>query len=726
MAKNKMPKMGKKNAGSPQMKPISGKKAPSTGDDLAEIARKAANMSNEDMASHRKVSEPGKKKEPKQIPAPNAQKWLEKIKRADKVRDPFVKDYDRFFRMYQGDYNERPNKKRRSGDGMSVNIVYSHVEIVTPSVFSGFPFIKVRAKPRVDEPRAQAEQRARNMELVINYWFKELAVDEELHDVFLDTFFGSAAVELGWETVVEDDEPEVMAPEGTQEEIPQQPVLTLKDRPFIIRRELKSLYLDPDARRRRDCRWIGIEEVIHFNDFIASSAYTDRAKQKVKAQIYPKRDDEKSWLGRDENNSDREWVQIFTIWDKDTKKKYVVCKECPYFLNTDDPAGEDWPYEIEYKSDPFPICIHDAKRDRMSPYTWSEFKAYEPQIQELNRIRAAIQVHVKRSLPKYIYTDSAGKASDINKLMQARSDEAVKLDNLDAFRPLDNADIPKDVYQFNQMSKEDLLNISGLFEYQNQSIADTATEASLIEGRSQVRKTMRSKNWEQFVVEIASKLAQLCQQNMDQAVAIEIAGQKGTEWLQVSKEEIQGEFYFDIEPGIMEYKNESLRKQQLLKFVELTARDMNVNRRALIAKVAQEFDLAPEDFILPEDQLPPPPPPEPQIKFKPIDGLSINDSALLNQFLLAALRQNGVDVGPLVDKVSGASEIGSGGNHGKAAALLGMGPPQGANLPGPKPMAPAAPADATGGKDMADNGANPNGNPALQPVIGNLAEGGMQ
>src|ERR1044072_684498 len=167
-------------------------------------------MASEQMGAQYQATQDEKKKKPEPIKAPNARKWLEKIKRAEKIRKPFTDDYDRFYRMYQGDYADKPNKKRRTGSDMSVNIVYSHVEIVTPSVFSGFPFIKVRPKPKVGESLDQAEVRARNMELVLNYWFKELAVDEELHDVFFDTFFGSVGVELGWETAVDEEEPEVM------------------------------------------------------------------------------------------------------------------------------------------------------------------------------------------------------------------------------------------------------------------------------------------------------------------------------------------------------------------------------------------------------------------------------------------------------------------------------------------------------------------------------------
>lgn len=679
------------------------RKAEDPGTAMGEIARKAASLSKQDMGAQKKATA---NRDPKPIPSPNAKKWLDKIKRSEKVRKPFMEDAERFLRMYQGDYSLKPSK-RRNVDAMSVNMVYAYVETATPAIFSGFPYIRVRPKPKVGEAMEGVQDRARNMELVINYFFKELAVDDQLHDVLFDTFFGHASVELGWETEIQETEPTVESEDGA--DIDAKPVVTIVDRPFIQRLDRSSLFFDPDAKRRRDCRWIAIKEVIPYNDFIASSLYTERAKKKVKPQAYPKDDEEKNWLGRDEDIGDREWVELFTVWDKDTRKKFIVTKNYEAYVNTDDPEGEEWPYEMEYKGDPFPVAVHDAKRDHTTPYSWSEFKAVEPQIQEVNRLRAAIQVHVKRSLPKYLYTEDLGTKADVSKIMNARSDEAVKVDNLNAIKILEIAPIPPDIYKMAEMARDDYRNTSGMQEFQDESLAKTATEASIAQGNSEVRKSMRSKQWEQYVVEIAAKLAQLLQQNLDQSVIIEIAGEKGAEWLEVNKEQIKGEFWYDIEPGIMEYKNEATRKQQLLKFMELSQNNPNVNQRVMIGKVAQELDIEPGDVVIPENQMPAPPPPPPMLKFKELDPLAINDSGLMNMVVLQYLQQNGVPVTPQMAKLMGATP---------------PGPPPGAGGPPPAGGGDGgeAPPPAAGGKDVADNGLNPNGNPGLPPVAGNISQ----
>jgi len=704
-------------------KPKGAKTILDDGAGLMEVALKESGMDRQKAATFREEA----KKKVKPVPSPNAKKWLDKINRSKKVRKDFLDEAENFWRMYQGDYSSR--RRRRNSynwDVISVNFVYSHVETITPSVFSGPPCIRVRPKPKVGESLKEAEVRARSMELVLNYWAKELGLDAELKDVFLDTFFGAATTEMGWETQIDEHKPTAEVPdesssdEGngtTTDEVIDEPEVTIiKDRPFIKRVELKHLYLDPDATRRRDCSFIGIEEILRWNDFIASPKFTEKAKKFLKPQYYPKeqeereRDGEREWMGREPNSSDKEWIKIVTIWDKENRKKYVVTQGYSYFLNTDDEDGEDWPYEIDYKEDPFPICIHDAKTDFCSPYTWSEFKAGEPQIREMNRIRAAIQVHVKRSLPKYVYTGAAGSRSKINKLMMARSDEATELDNIDAIKAFETAPIPPQLFEFNSMSRDDLTNVMGTSEYQNNSIADTATEAQIMEGRGQARKSQRSRQWEQYVVEIFAKLAQLCQQNMSEELAVQIAGPNGIEWMTVTPEEIQGEFYYDIEPGIMEYKNEALRKSQLLKFLELTNGDPHANRRALIMKVAQEFDLDPTEVVTPEEEMPQGEPAKPNLKFDNIDPATIQDATVLNALIIAALTQNGVQISPEL-----------------AAAAQGMPPPP--PQPG-EPQAdlggaPPTPGDmqAASGKDIAGNGMSPNGNEGMPPVQGNIMDG---
>lgn len=663
-----------------------------------------------------------KPKRPRAIRRPNAKKWLQRIDRSLKLRERFKKESDRFTRYYEGDYyNGKTN--RRAADAISVNFVFSNIETITPSIFTGFPTFRVRPRPRFGQNVKIIEANALSLERVLNYYIKKLNVRGELKEVLLDSFFSHTLMELGWETGIEEREDSAMRPDEAagSEELGDSPgaqfVLT-KDAPFVERRDPWDLVLDPDAKRRKKCRWYAVRDVLSYNDFLASDKYTEDAKIAVKPSAWP--EDMGSPDDReDEKDGEKEWVETFKIWDRENGKVLIVARGYDKFVNGEDGKGEDWPYDIDYDGDPYPFAIMDAKRDSKLPYSWSEFRAYEAQIKEQNRIRQAIGQHVKSMIPKYMYTKALGDRAKANKLMQAGADEAVMVDNLEAIKPLQHAEVPKDLYQFNIMAREDMANVSGSSDFQGQGFADTATEANILEGRGQARKSYKSKTWEEYVVEVAAKLAMLIQQNLEESVVVDIAGMDptlpsgGHQWVTISPEDIKGDFFFDIEPGSMEYKNEALRTQQQLKFVELTGNDPNVNRRKLLAKIAKSLDLEPSEVITPEDQLPQPPPPEPNVKVKPIDLEALANMAasnpaaaeLLNAFIITAAKQNGVPIPKGVEGPAGGPPAPG---------------PGGPGLPPMPPMDPGMPEASGGGPDL--NGGNPNGNPALPPVSGNTVD----
>jgi len=129
-----------------------------------------------------------------------------------------------------------------------------------------------------------------------------------------------------------------------------------------------------------------------------------------------------------------------------------------------------------------------------------------------------------------------------------------------------------------------------------------------------------------------------------------------------------------------------------------------------VGKIAKELDMVPEDVMVPPDQMPQPPPPEPTISFKDIDPERITDPVVMNALVLTACKQAGIELTP------------------EMLRHLGQVPPpqapQGPMPPAPGGAMPPPPNMNMSGKNMADNGLNPNGNPSLPPVLGNLQEMG--
>jgi hypothetical protein len=69
-------------------------------------------------------------------------------------------------------------------------------------------------------------------------------------------------------------------------------------------------------------------------------------------------------------------------------------------------------------------------------------------------------------------------------------------------------------------------------------------------------------NVEKASREIALRMLALCQQFMDTAKAVRIAGPNATTWLQVSDDDIDGEFFIDVEGGSTQAINPATRYRQ--------------------------------------------------------------------------------------------------------------------------------------------------------------------
>ncbi len=576
-------------------------------------------------------------------------KWLERFERSKQAQRPFKEDFISYRKSYMGDNGSKRRGRPDDRDEMYVNYIYQLVETIGPTVFAGNPNIVVGAK------RPDLDNSAANQEANINYWLNELDADYEFQCALFDSFFGMAAVEVGWEYVTEiQKQPDPMDPSGGMITLPDgtpgmNPAamidveVTKVDRPFIRWRNAWDIYLDVDVPRRKDGRFIIVRDILTYDQFMGIQEIPEDYKKKVKPSLRPDEPDDDDLTKRSADQdirSDKEWVELLTIWDKENEMKRLICPQ----VKDEFAYTGAWPYEMKFRGDPYPITILDGKQDFQTPYTFSEIRPLWDHIQEINRLRTASLIHIKRAIPKYMFNKATGTRAQISKLMNSRSDEATELNDPSGLMLAPITQNPPEYENWNGVMRNDLDNISSMAEFQNQSLADTATEASIIEGRGVVRKKARSQKFEQFVTACAGKLGQICQQFQDSAIATKIAvGNNDTRWLHLTKDDIHGDFDYTIEPGTMEYKNDALQKQQTLKFAELMAQNPAVNQQWLAKELCKVFNKNPEEALLTQDQMAAnAPKPEPTLKFKSIDLREVASPAAQAEIVDTAMTQNGM------------------------------------------------------------------------------------
>ncbi len=581
-------------------------------------------------------------------------KWRGRIDRSLRQMKPRKDQAARFQRAYAGDYNIRARSTDLdvNKDEMFVNFVFSFVETISPTVFSGEPSIICKERNGRSKPNARMAQ------AVTNYWFRELGLREQLMLCRWDAFFGPAAFLTEWIFEEELQEVPVMGPVNPYTGKPtivgtQKKMVVTRDQPLAKRLDPWKVLRDTDSEPLND-RWRGQIMIVTKEEFDAMDIGSDM-KKRVKGGAIPK-DLQRLPLegGSDEQGVEDDWVVIDKIYDLSNEKVLLL------------PRGEDvrdfvdikdWPWFFEVENDRFPISILEGRPDASSPYTMSEFKAFWPQIQERNKLRTILQAHVRRNAPGWVGKKGVNDEDQIDKFLKSEIGEYVDMNDPTVIIAKPLPMLPKELFAFDSQVGDDLVNTSGFYEYNNDSIADTATEASLLSARGNIRKTERKQQFENFVARIGGKITQLCQQYMDEEREVEIADPQNPRemiWVPVTPEQIQGEFGFTVKPGVMQQKDEGLKRQQTLKFAELMAGNPNVDQRALAEDLCEVFEFDSNRILRPlsevkaeqeaaakASQPPPKDPPKPPLQFSNIDWNTLPPQVQA-QVLHAAMAQNGV------------------------------------------------------------------------------------
>lgn len=535
------------------------------------------------------------------------EKWIQNIRRTERVHKDRRDETMRYKKAYGGDFSYV--KSENVGKyTVKVNFIYYFVETIIPSIFGGEP--KIRVKPKRDPGLTAAAQLA---EYNTNYWAKELDLKDELKDCLFDSFFGPAAFYTGWEYETEMQEvPDEENPGETKEV-----EFIKRDRPFGRWLDFwEEVRIDPDVKKTRRARWMAVRITVPMDEFYSTATIKSKFRsgdRKIKPTQRPEDSKpDKFHGGGSDNKSDAEWITYWEVWDREKMERKLVHESVQdEFLNAD----LSWPYQMELKDDPFPVTILHAKPDPFSNMSFSEFLPVEDQIWERVRHRSVQAAIIRRYAPKYLYNKAAATKEQMKKFLTSDIMSGNEVNNPALINLAPAPQIPNDFWQWDGALRDDLGNISGLVEFEAQSAANTATEASIAEGRSKVRKDARSDAFEEFVATVLGKILMLCQQLQNREVTMRIdgleltqspAGPDGTpavdKVFKISKKDIQGEFDLDIIPGSMQFDNEELEIQHLQRFYELSLNDPEANHRYLIEQMCIKLGIDPKLALLNDQQ----------------------------------------------------------------------------------------------------------------------------
>jgi hypothetical protein len=518
-----------------------------------------------------------------------------------------------------------------------VNVAFSTINVIYPSVSVNNPHIAVNARKEQDGPRAIIT------EAVVNYAWRHWKYQTEVRRAIKDSLivghgwakvghrFKEEEVTLTDEETGEElaariaeadayagDNPDFAADLPTDGEIeqalPEKKMVVKEDRPFVERVSFKDMFVDPDATCPEDMTWIAqrmwrpLEDVQSDKDYAAAVRKGIQASKK--ADNEPHRAN-----GQDDAKIDStvDWVCVWEYYNLLTDEWCVFADSGDGFLRK--------PEKIPFKTGhPFVMFRNYEIPDEFYPI--GELEMIEILSEELNATREdAFRARRKYRAKYLIRQDAFGSQDAMDALASTEDNVMVPVTGQeplsDVLQPLPQVSLAPEFFNTSEMIEGDIDRTSGVSEYARGGMPEirrTATEASISADASNARSADKLSMVELTIGQIASKVIGVLQQYMTGEMAVRVVGQDGAPlWFNFDKDHIAGEFDFEVEAGSTQPNNETFRRQSAQQLVEAMAPFAAagvINHMELARLVLERFgEKNPDRFLMapPPPMLPPTP-----------------------------------------------------------------------------------------------------------------------
>lgn len=493
-------------------------------------------------------------------------------------------------------------------DHVTDNLIFSNIKTIMPAINFRNPKITVQAKKKpfeVDGQTFDTIAASIILEVILNYYFKELKTKKEVDKCLLDALVTYRGIMFTGYTV----ETEKIK----NGEVQETNELIKSDSPFTLRISPRDFRSDPEGEDcdLTDARWIAIKWVKTLDEVKNNDKYENTKELKtnftIKTNFGSKGDDTKSTPTTGESKLwDR--VEGWDIWDKKTQRIITTVK------GHDKPLQyAKWP--LDYDSGfPTDILYFNENPDESLPI--ADVQIYIDSQDELNRLKSLQLEHVRKvSQRKYLSRAGALTTEEKSKLIHGGDGAILEVTegSVDgALVPLQDASISQDLYITINGLKNSIREESGVsrIEAGGAEKFDTATEPALIAQGTENRRDDRSATLEAFLSDVQSKLGKVLQQTLrkrdfpltnEQLLETsetipdkiaKIAGQ-GSDvlmpWLTASKDDIQGEYEFDIQTGSTRPINQETRKRDATFIYQTLLQSPLINQEENLKRLLEAF-----------------------------------------------------------------------------------------------------------------------------------------
>ena len=475
--------------------------------------------------------------------------------------DGYDGTWKRMVDMYKGKHFD----DYRPEDRMLVNIAFSTVNVISPSISVNYPKITVNAVN--PEKAAQAVI----AEAVTNYWWKHRDIRTQFRRSVKDMLtVGHGWIKVGYRFVEEeqvstgDTEVSDSVAGGELATIS----VILEDSPFAERVSPNDIFVDPDATSMADIRWIAQRIRRPIDDVKDDKRYTKLGRDNVTVMAVSRYSDDPSRKKVYDKNIG--YAEIWEYYDIAANTMCVFSENGEHFLIK--------PIKMPYSfGQPFVMLRNYDVPDHF--YPMGDLESIEPLQRELNETRTQMMNHRKKFARKYLYKESAFdqlgrtalESDEDNVMVPVISDEGLA-SVVSAFPAVIN---PPEFYNQSTLIIGDIDRISGVTEFQRGGVSEirrTATESSLMQDAANARTSDKLAVIEQGIAEIGRRMVLLAQQYMIGEQVARVTSKDGEPmWVTFDRDYLSGDFDFEVAAGSTQPNNESFRRQMALQMVDAMA-----------------------------------------------------------------------------------------------------------------------------------------------------------
>lgn len=546
---------------------------------------------------------------------PEPQKWLEKIQRAQKVKEEWRTKFQvgKCYNYYEGAQNEKAE-----ADYFIVNRIFSTLQAELPTLYSTDPYFYVKVSTSFSiNPMdvAMFEKRAKVRQAMINYLKDEIKLKSKARLSIFDAHFQFGVLKIHYtaDMVPNPDKGKPVLMEGT--EIPMMgdsgPVMEPETIPAneayrISRIHPDDFLVDADAGPLDDeVGWKAQRIKIPIDELREDKRYKQSALDKVQpTELSDEASKEKEQRKKGMAVADQpeEEPDTAVIWELYNLKKnqWLVVAEG---LNDEfllDPAPP--PPGIE--KDPF-VDLRFVTRDA-SWYPIPPISQLLDSQRATNDVRTKMVVHRKRFNRKYemysaAYDDPEGSAAKL----EAGEDGTVITKNQPQPTVTPIQDAPLDQMHIMELTmlREDFNELAvGSNQRSSGAGIDSATEAGIIEKRTAVREGDKIGLVMEFVTDAGKKLDQVVQANITKDQAVKVAGGPDGEYWELVKssdyDDIDGQYQYSINVGATTPQLPEIERAQWMAFLGLIAQAPQLAQSpALVKKMAELHHIYDEALV---------------------------------------------------------------------------------------------------------------------------------